>query len=750
MYELEPYKKTNLSPRPMEPDADAKHLSMLQAIAPYAKGKVQHGLTEIDLSYATRKTKLMLILMPEWAAMFPPFQLARLSAVAKQAGFETRCLDLNIKSHNYLEEKRKEGLLDFYPWDGTREWKWLVGDYYKELHPLLEPFYMEWIDKIKEYNPTIVGFSQYYCNEEPVKWFARKLKEEIPGVKIAVGGPNMQARYKNVDSLYDYAVVGEGEQMLIGILNELENGIENKDIQFARKPPEEQRLNINNLPLPDYTDFDFREYIIPNGVNSELSRGCIAKCTFCEETHFWKYRQRQALDVLREVEWLYYNKGTDVIWFIDSLVNGNLNELRAFCKGVIAKELKIHWTGYGRCDGRMDLDYYKDLADAGCIMINYGVESGSQKVLDDMAKGVTVAEMEQNFRDGKITGVKAFTNWIVGFPTEDYQDFADTMTFLWRNRNQNIINIAAGFGFNTGIGQIVGQNPDKYGLLHHKYCEGWIRKDFTLSKFHVLYRIKGFAIFLQHLLTDHEVVIPNRPNLPEKHYRIIFDDPTLQKEIEYEKFDYNIIKPNISPFADSIVNEIFVLFRVLWRTRGGFTAKIIFDEELDLEEFGSRNVGPYWATHRFKIDHEGNWTADCSYEFKQLPTILDPPDPSMPRSPFFAQDYSREQSSAAIRARRLAKPNWKGEDGGRSDKEFWDLLAEERHLNETIDFSFKYNWSGSGYWGDVKTHAIEVPKEHVKEITTSPMLGIPGIPRKALQQPKEHVLKFYKSGIPGL
>jgi hypothetical protein len=370
-----------------------------------------------------------------------------------------------------------------------------------------------------------------------------------------------------------------------------------------------------------------------------------------------------------------------------------------------------------------------------------------------MDKGVTIAEMEQNFKDGKKTGVQAFTNWIVGFPTEQHQDFADTMTFLWRNRNQNIVNIAAGFGFGLGMATVAGQNPAKFGLSDHKYCDGWIRKDFTLSKFHVLYRIKGFAVFLQHLLTDHEVVVPNRPNLPKEHYRIVFDDPTIQKEIEYEKFDYNIIKAGISPFADTLVNEVFVMFRMLWRTRGGFTAKIIYDQELDTREFGDRNVGPYWASHRFKIDHDGNWQADFAYEFKQPPANIDPADPLEPRAPFFAQDDSRETSNAAQRARKIAKPEWKGGDEGRNHEEFMALLAEERILNETIDFSFKYKWKGTGYWGNADQHIIDVPSEHIRE-TFGEAVVVKEEKAEKLISPiitkKSDMLKNFKSNIPGM
>jgi hypothetical protein len=71
MSEIHKYKKNIVEARPLEPDADIKHLAMLQAIAPYAKAKVQKNVTTIDIKYAYRKTKLLLILCPEWAPMFP-------------------------------------------------------------------------------------------------------------------------------------------------------------------------------------------------------------------------------------------------------------------------------------------------------------------------------------------------------------------------------------------------------------------------------------------------------------------------------------------------------------------------------------------------------------------------------------------------------------------------------------------------------------------------------------------------------
>lgn len=699
--------------RPTEDIADLRHRSMMEAIKPFAKPTVQKNLTPVYVDYKTRNTKLILVLCPEWAPQFPPFNLARLSGVAKSAGYETNIIDLNVRAYNeYKNNWEPNNLLPFRLWDPSASWHWLGDTYMKDIHPLLEPLLENAVQEILAMKPQIVGFSIYYISEEPTKWMCARLKELAPHIKIAVGGSNVQKSWFNIFNFYDYVVNGEGEQALLNILEEVENGVQHDKPQYISQP-EDQRININGLPMPDYESIDFSQYEIPNGVNSEISRGCTAKCTFCEETHFWKYRQRQAVDLITEVEWLYYNKGVDIIWFIDSLVNGNLKELRAFCLAVAAKDLKIHWTGYSRCDGRMDLEYFKDLKAGGCIMLNYGIESGSQKVLDDMAKGVTIAEMEQNFIDGKKVGVFAATNWIVGFPTEDFQDFADSMTFLWRMRNENINNVGAGVGYGLGPETIVGQNPHKFNVSWHKYQNHWITNDFTKGGTHVMHRVKTFHMFLDLMkgCTDIPFGYPVRDNLVKEHYKIKLDNPALLRDVDYEKFDYRIIKPNISAFADTLVNEMWPFFRMLWKARGGYTAEVYFNPEIDLREFGNQyGPGMLDAVYKFTINHEGQWDADFTYDFKQVPNPYDNrlPRPWGRKGPFYAQDYSRMMSNTAVRARRLAKPTWSS-DTGRSETDFGELLKEEEYLNKHINFSFKYHYTGKGDWSDHKNFAIEVP-----------------------------------------
>jgi hypothetical protein len=727
--------KRNVVPleKPPEDIADARHRAMMDAIAPYAKVTEQKNVTPVYIDYKTRNTKLALVMCPEWAPDMPPFNLARLSGVAKSAGYETKIMDLNVRAYNqYQQDWRINKLIPFNLWDPSAIWHWTGDTYRKDIHPVLEPLLKEACDEIEAYGADIVGFSVYNINEQPTLWMCQELKRRNPNIKIAIGGSNVQKGWFEIELCYDYVVNGEGEQVLLEILEEVENGVVNDGPRYMSQP-EDQRINLNGLPMPDYESIDFNQYKLPNGVNTEISRGCTANCTFCEETHFWKYRQRQAVDLISEIEWLYYNKGTDIIWFIDSLVNGNLKELRAFCKGVVAKDLKIHWTGYARCDGRMDLEYFKDLKEGGCIILNYGVESGSQKVLDDMAKGVTIAEMEQNFKDGKEVGIYAATNWIMGFPTEDFQDFADSMTLLWRVRDMNINNVGSGFGFGLGPETIVGQNPRKFGLSDHKYQGHWIRQDFKMGGTHVMTRVKTFSIFLDMIVDTLDVPFgyPVRHNLRNHHYKIVLDNPDTVKEVEYEKFDYNIIKDDINPFANTLVNEMWPFFRMLWRTRGGYSAKIKFNPDIDMHEFGGQfGPGMYTAIFKFDITDEGRWQADFDYEFVQVDNPFDDRSEEDPRrGPFYAQDFSRMKSNTAKRARKLAKPDEWG-DNGRSDSSFSAMLREEAAFNK-LDFSFTYRYVGEGDWGDYKKYEVAVSDTSTsKEMPATQTISIENIKRK--------------------
>lgn len=212
--------------------------------------------------------------------------------------------------------------------------------------------------------------------------------------------------------------------------------------------------------------------------------------------------------------------------------------------------------------------------------------------------------------------------------------------------------------------------------------------------------------------TEVPISYPIRDALQREHYTVKFDDPKEFNEIEYEKFNYNIV-PEVdpkNPYANSLVNEMWPFLRLLWKIRGGYEITIKFSPEIDSKEFGaSYGACLFDAIWKFKINKAGKWKADFYTKFDQIDNPYDDrePAPLGRKGPFYAQDYSRIQANTAKRARKLARPDWDVE-AGRSGQDFSDLLKEESYLNKKIDFSFEHQYIGSGDWGNYKDYEVAV------------------------------------------
>jgi anaerobic magnesium-protoporphyrin IX monomethyl ester cyclase len=586
----------------------SKDWAMVKTMQDFARSKPQKNLTPVTINAATRKTKLALLVLPEWGVYFPPYNLSRLSAVARSAGYEVKVYDVNIDAWHKLRNA-----LDFDPWDPSKEFLWeKAGTYLTQLHTHLEPIYNSFIDQLEEYKPDVVGFTLYYTNEIPTNRMMRDLQKRLPNAKYIAGGPQANTPNPTTMRQFDYIVQGEGEQLLLTVLDSIEEG-KTLDSKVLVQP-KTVRLDLDSMPFPDYTDYDMTRYTIPNGNSSEISRGCVAKCVFCTEVHFWKYRGRQSGSILDEVQYQYDSFGLDFIWFIDSLVNGNLKELHAFVLGVAERKLPIRWQGYARCDTRMDAEYFRDLAAGGCHMLNYGVESGSQRVLDVMQKKITREAIENNLRDGGLAGIANSTNWIIGFPSEKTMDLADTLTILYRIRNYNLINVSGGVSMVLSPGAEVTDNQDAFGISPCSFLGAWTTKDLTNTKLHRMIRQKSFQIFGQHLGSDKPVDGLARPSL-RKHYEIEYDASKMKVTIPYEEFNYNIIPESMGPFQDSLVNEIWPLLRTFWRAMGPYKITLRNTPETDMAEWGSRLAATYTSTHKFEIDAHGKWEAHFVFKF---------------------------------------------------------------------------------------------------------------------------------------
>ena len=557
----------------------------------------------------TRQTRLTLVMMGCWGVYFAPYNLARLSALTKEAGYATRSFDFNVDLYTSFKSNGLDKA-----WDSINYYWWNDGNYQDRLHDAALPYYAAYLDKIVASNPDVVGFSIYDTNKVPTYWMIRELKKRLPDVLVIAGGPSCHnPEYEPIDEI-DYYVVGEGEQILLDLLENIEN---NKlpDTKKLGSSYSDSRVDIDSLPFPDYSEFDLSLYTNGTGVSAEISRGCVAKCSFCTETWFWKFRDRQANRILDEVEDQIKNYGITYVWFIDSLVNGNLKELRTFARGAIEKQFNISWMGYVRCDGRMDADYFKDLKDSGAHYLSFGVESGSQQVLDLMKKKVLVSEIDANMRDCHNAKITTHVNWIVGFPNEDIKAHNDSLILLWNNRNYMDL-ISTGMTLGDSRGTDFEFNREQYNMSDwdDKFWGWWYSKDLSNTKAHRLVRMKLLNIWLDVCHNNGTIVNTQRRDIGT-HYtlsKVKLDNPV--DNITLDDFDFNIIKTDLGNFADTLMNEIWAFLRLMYRVAGGFDFTLRFNREEDLVAFGDvMMVDRYDATYNFSITDDGDWAADFTF-----------------------------------------------------------------------------------------------------------------------------------------
>lgn len=596
--------------------SDCPHTHMLGIVQSLSRGRPQKNLSSVIIHPTTRKKRVAMIMTPFWSVDIAPYNIARLTALAKASGFAACAYDLNVMCYADLGETL---------WSPYTDWKWEKEEpYWREVHPVIEPLLLKYIDQIVDFAPDIIGFSLYYTNNNCAAWVVERLRERLPNAVFLAGGSQaIQEKVKRAE-LWDHIVVGEGELIFLDLLEKIEAGepIHDKILRH----PKGERIDLDSMPWPDYSDLPLDLYRMGTSVGSEISRGCVAKCQFCSETTFWRYRGRLATNIVDEIHYQYQTFGVRTIWFIDSLVNGNLKELRAFAKGVVERGMTdLSWVGYCRNDERMDLEYFQDLKASGCDMLNFGIESGSQKVLDLMKKNVKTAAVEQNLLDLTTVGIKAYTNWFVGFPGEEAKDFADTMALMWRTRRTNILGYAVQT-CNVLPDTPLAQERDKFGISPGHFGALWTTSDYTNTAAHRLVRLKSLNVLMNHMRRhEHDLALPKRIERPkiEEQYTLAYAPGNIRKLIPYEPdFDYHIIKTNINPVADTLVNEIWPLLRILWLAFGQYELDLRFDHNEDLLEFGPVRVfhegATFNARYKFKINHRGDWQANFFIDLNAL------------------------------------------------------------------------------------------------------------------------------------
>ncbi|MFA5284778.1 MAG: radical SAM protein [Smithellaceae bacterium] len=316
------------------------------------------------------------------------------------------------------------------------------------------------VKTILEKNPRYLGFTCLTADFNCIDWIARSSRSQGYRDKIIVGGhhptfcPHDFFIHKG---LYNYVVLGEGEQTLWDIMRTLDNngdirsvaGIAySEDGSFAKTAPRQLAEDIDIFPNPAYDLIDMDQYIRPStglirhifisGVPILTTRGCPYQCTYCGNPSLWAtqahkkiLRTRSINRVLDELSLLKDRYAIDGFYIADDAFTLNEERVNQFCQAMIDRKLDLVWA----CQTHVNL-FTERMAgwmrEAGCVQVEFGVESGSDRVLKVMKKGTNTKSIQRAFDISRAYGFRTLANLMINTPTETEEDLKMTVDFANR------------------------------------------------------------------------------------------------------------------------------------------------------------------------------------------------------------------------------------------------------------------------------------------------------------------------------
>lgn len=369
--------------------------------------------------------KVLLINPPirEWAKPnVLPLGLGYIASVLKGSGHEVEVLDIN--AHRWNSEEVEE--------------------------------------KIKNTEFDVAGIGSIVTVYKYVKWLIRVLKKYHRGKKIIVGGSvGTSIPFIILEKTEaDIVCIGEGEDTILELIDALQNGNQLSSVKGIYFKSEDGKINKNSarqtiknldaIPFPAWDIFPMDIYLknpvgAPNrnkwidgssdnnnvlSMNLSATRGCPYKCIYCYHDfmgHGWRHRSPP--NIVKEMKILRDKYGVEYFHFVDDEFCLKKEFVYDFCKN-FKKEFNNNFT-WG-CAGRVNLmteDLLATMADAGCVLIGYGIESGSQQMLNIMKKGVAVERAKEVIRLTKKYLGWADCSFMIGTPGETRETIQETIDF---------------------------------------------------------------------------------------------------------------------------------------------------------------------------------------------------------------------------------------------------------------------------------------------------------------------------------
>lgn len=266
---------------------------------------------------------------------------------------------------------------------------------------------------------------------------AKELKERYPEHTIVLGGVGPKAVEKLILERFpwiDVVACGEGERSAVELVRALQDhsplsqvpGIffrHHGDIQETPLAPRIKDLDI--LPEPVFDRLDYPRYV---GHNIITSRGCPYECTFCSVAPVWGRTPhfRTPQDIVQEMALLHQRYGVDLFLFQDEFFVCSKERVLEFCDALQQANLPVQWKAFARIN-LTDVEVMQAMAQSGCVEARYGIESGSNRILERIKKGFTIEEAIEVVTEAVLHFPRVDTFFIWGFPFETMDDFYQTL-----------------------------------------------------------------------------------------------------------------------------------------------------------------------------------------------------------------------------------------------------------------------------------------------------------------------------------
>lgn len=310
---------------------------------------------------------------------------------------------------------------------------------------------------INQIQPDVVGITSFTIAMIDICYAAKTIREIVPRAHICLGGhhpiafPFQAAKLQEFDSI----VVGEGEKAFLQLVTALEqkqditqirgvytsesikiwHGISFHDNLFLSNVmvPPAYEDDIDSLPIPNRAFIRHIDYKSIVGVTNKLatiitSRGCPYKCIFCD-VPYKQYRKRDIVKVVDEVA-ICLQMGYKEFHFYDDLFNITPERVIEFCDEIEKRELKFPWDFRGRVN-TVTKESLSRAKEAGCRLISFGVETGSDAGLKFLQKGITISRIKEVFQWCRELGIKTIADFMIGLPFErNKHDVLKNIEFL--------------------------------------------------------------------------------------------------------------------------------------------------------------------------------------------------------------------------------------------------------------------------------------------------------------------------------